>query len=438
MPTYEEARVEAGQYMEQKNYAACETLCDQLLGITLKDSWVLAMLGSLHSMHQRHGHAILFFQRAVSEKPDFHEAWNGLGVALRGVGHEEAARECYLKAIELSPVPSYYANLGGSYVNSGEPEKGIEYSRKCIELEPDNKVAWSNLSLALLETGNWDEGFSAYLRRKQLEQFTSRDYGCPAWDGKPTELLVVHGEQGLGDEIMFMTCVEDLLKVQKDVVLEVSPRLVKLVQNSFPDTKVYASPEEVLEKHVPTAQTAIGDLGYWFRRNGKFPGTPYLKPVTAIREPGDRPRIGISWYGGSRKTHSYARNFPIKWWKPLLELNAEFISLQYGPYGKSESEQLGIAHEQAEIDDLDALAARIAGCDLVVTVCNTTVHMAGALGVPCFVFVPHRAAWRYGVKGEEMAWYKSVKLYRQAQDQPWPEVVERVTGDVKKLIEAGE
>ena len=432
MPTYEEARVEAGQLFEKRNYVGCEILCDQVLGITLKDYWILGMLGSLHAMNKRHGHAILFFQRAILEHPGFSEGWNGLGISLRTIGHEEEARECYKRALEIEQKPEYWANLGGSYVNAGEPEKCIEYSKKAIELNPQFSLAANNMALALLEMGKWDEGFTAYQERKRTPTWSQRDYGCPEWDGKPTELLIVHGEQGLGDEIMFLTCIEDLRKVQPNIVIEASPRLVGLLRNTF-DCPVYGTPEEVLQHHKPTAYIAMGDLGYWFRRDGSFSRKPYLKSSYTYPT-GDRPRIGISWYGGKRETHSYARNFAVHMWKPVLENDAEFISLQYKPYGKGESDQLGISHDQEWIDDLDKLAARIKSCDLVISVCNTTVHMAGALGVPCFCFVPHRAAWRYGISGEKMPWYDLVKLYRQEKDQNWTEVIQRVKEDVGRLL----
>lgn len=436
MPTYDESREAAGVLFQQKKYAECEHLCDHMLGVTLKDPWILAMLGSLHSMNGRFGHAIMFFQRAVNEDKTFSEAWNGLGIALRSVGQEEAARQCYEKAIEIEPKGEYWGNYAGTYINSGEPEKCIEYSKKALELKPDFPMAHSNMALALLEMKRWDEGFTEYMYRKTTDFWSQRDYKCPPWDGKPTELLVVHGEQGLGDEIMFLTCIEDLLKVQKNIVIEVSPRLTGLLTTTFPGIPIHPKPEDILEKYKPTAYMAMGDLGYWFRRNGQFPRKPYLKSSYSCST-GSRPRIGISWYGGSRKTHSYARNFAIKFWQPIIDCDAEVISLQYGPHGASEAAQMGITHNQEWIDDLDKLAAQIKSCDLVVSVCNTTVHMAGALGVPCFVFVPDRAAWRYGVEGEEMAWYESVRLFRQKKDQPWNEVVEVVAGEIDRLLKAG-
>ena len=433
MPTYDEARKTVEQLFIDGKYEECERLADHLLGITLKDPWVMGLLGTLHMKMDRQGHSLLFFQRAISLDPTIVESWNGLGAALRNVGQEDAARECYKKALEIDPKNvGVWSNLAGTYVNYGEPEKCIEYAQKALEIDPNFSKPKTNMGMAYLEMGEFDKGFDFYRSRKQVETYNSRDYKCPEWDGKNTKCLVLHGEQGIGDEIMFLTCFEDLKKRVDNIVVECTPRLVNTMRNTL-GVPCYGKPKEVLENHKPTAWLAMGDLGYWFRRSGKFTDGVYLKPVK-IYPKGEKLRIGIGWYGGTRKTHDYARNFPAPFWKPILShKNVEYISLQYGPHGKQEANEFGIKHDQESIDDLDTLIGMVKSCDLVITVCCTLVHIAGALGVPCWVFAPKRIAWRYGTKGS-MPWYKSVKLYRQGERE-WQSVVEEVNQDLGKLLE---
>jgi ADP-heptose:LPS heptosyltransferase len=88
------------------------------------------------------------------------------------------------------------------------------------------------------------------------------------------------------------------------------------------------------------------------------------------------------------------------------------------------AKKLDIPHDQTAIDDVSSLAAMIKSCDLIITVCNTAVHLAGALGVPCWVLTPNKPAWRYGY-GERMPFYKSVRLIQQRTDE-WPDVIDRV------------
>ncbi len=74
--------------------------------------------------------------------------------------------------------------------------------------------------------------------------------------------------------------------------------------------------------------------------------------------------------------------------------------------------------------DFLSLHERIASCDLVISVCQTAVHQAGAMGVPCWVLTPRNAAWRYC--GERMPWYNSVELFRQEVAGEWSPVVDRI------------
>ncbi len=434
MPTYDEAKKTVEQLYLAEKYEECERLADHLLGITLKDAWVMGLLGTLHMKLDRIGHSLLFFQRAISLDPKMVEAWNGLGAALRNVGQEDASRECYRKALEIDPMNTgVWSNLAGSYVNYGEPEKCVEYATKALELDPDFDKPKTNMGMAYLEMGDFYRGFDLYRFRKNVQGYTLRDYPCPEWRGEETDCLVLHGEQGIGDEIMFLTCFEELKRYAKNVVVECTPRLVKTMSHTL-GVPCYGKPKDVMDNHKPTAWLAMGDLGYWFRRHGKFTDGVYLKSTQTYPK-GDKFRIGIGWYGGTRKTHDYARNFPAAFWEPLLKHDVEYISLQYGPHGKSEADVFGITHDQESIDDIDSLIAMVKSCDLVLSVCCTLVHMAGAQGVPCWVFAPKRIAWRYGARGE-MPWYKSVRLFRQG-DRTWPSVIEEVNQNLRQHLTLG-
>jgi len=81
--------------------------------------------------------------------------------------------------------------------------------------------------------------------------------------------------------------------------------------------------------------------------------------------------------------------------------------------------------------DLHAQAALFAACDCVVTVVQTAVHIAGAVGTPAYVLTPMRPSWRYGVEGFAMPWYKSVRLFRQTFDNDWGHVIAQVTTKVE-------
>jgi hypothetical protein len=87
-----------------------------------------------------------------------------------------------------------------------------------------------------------------------------------------------------------------------------------------------------------------------------------------------------------------------------------------------------VHHWQEAIDDYDETAALVGALDLVVSVCTSVIHLAGALGKPAWVMVPLIPEWRYMSEGESMPWYPSVRLFRQRRYRQWNGVIDRVAG----------
>ncbi len=79
-------------------------------------------------------------------------------------------------------------------------------------------------------------------------------------------------------------------------------------------------------------------------------------------------------------------------------------------------------------DDYDRTCDLVAGLDLVITVCTTVMHLAGALGVPCWVMTPYRAPWVMGVEGDKLPMYNSARVFRQAKGETdWSGVISRIS-----------
>jgi ADP-heptose:LPS heptosyltransferase len=79
-----------------------------------------------------------------------------------------------------------------------------------------------------------------------------------------------------------------------------------------------------------------------------------------------------------------------------------------------------------QLSDIDVFAAQIAALDLVITIDNSTAHLAGALGVPVWLLLPYAADWRWLDAGEKSAWYPTMRLFRQPKLRDWQSVIERV------------
>ena len=178
----------------------------------------------------------------------------------------------------------------------------------------------------------------------------------------------------------------------------------------------------------------IGDLPQQFRRHrSNFPDhhgylvadqnrVDHWRSLLAQR--GGKPKIGVSWRGGTEHTRTAVRTMQVTALSQLTQAcNADWVCLQYGDVtddmAKARQAGVDLAYWPESIKDLDEFAALITALDLVVTVCNTTVHYAGALGKPVWVMAPRIPEWRYGLHSTVMPWYPSSTLFRQAVDGDW-------------------
>jgi hypothetical protein len=409
------------------DYGRAEYLYCKIISHAENHSAAYHGIGTLYAQLHAHGRAITFLKKAIEIEPKANGAMENLAAVYREMEDRDRARHWGEKALALAKTPIALSNMAGTYINDGDPEPALKWADEALALgdHPFRPQAMNHKALALLEMGRFTEGWEVYDARLDLPNFTRRVFSCPMWDGKPVKRLAIHGEQGLGDEIMFMTLWPQLKHLAEEVEIEVATRLVTLMQRSFPEAKVYGKHED--RPFEPDAYIPMGSLP---RLCWPVKKNTYLKPPGTYPK-GTRKRVGLSWHGGTLVTHSRLRNVPVSDWKTFLGLDAEFISLQYGDRA-DEAEELGIPHDAEAIADLDKLAAMIMSCDLVISVCNTTVHMAGALGVPCIVLTPKAAAWRYGLTGGKMVWYDSPILVRQ--DGPWADAFVRAKLKAEELL----
>jgi hypothetical protein len=256
--------------------------------------------------------------------------------------------------------------------------------------------------------------------------------------------MLVYAEQGLGDEIMFASCIPDVLHRCRDVVIECNTRLEPLYKRSFPAAVVRGAEkneDKAWLAQLPRIdfQVAVGSLPLHFRRSrAQFPAHQgYLiadpqrvaKWRSRLGTSAARLRVGIAWRGGSLRTKQATRSIPLERWVPLLGCrDIEFVGLQYGETARElaslcSAHQVTVRHLGDSLADFDELAAAIETLDLVITVDNTVAHLAGALGREVWILLANAPEWRYPRHGTEMPWYPSARLFRQTQSRAWEPVM---------------
>jgi hypothetical protein len=288
-------------------------------------------------------------------------------------------------------------------------------------------------------------------------QSKGQQFPQPWWLGEPLagRSLLAWAVQGLGDQIMFCNPVPDLIRAGERLVLQCDPRLERLFARSFPGVTVVPRGKEGrgrIERAAPELQVPMSQLPVYLRRSREsFPRhRGYLRAAPArvehwrerLEALGPGAKIGVSWVGGTAKTGKARRSMALDDWLPLLRLpGLRFVSLQYTDCSAElarlrDAHGIEVAHWQEAIDDYDETAALVSALDAVASVCTAVVHLAGALDRPAYVAVPWWPAWCFMLEGEEMPWYPSVRLFRQASPADWQPVIERIAAETGRLARA--
>jgi len=425
--------------------------------------------------------------RAVALTPGNAGSHVNLGRALRAAGAGDAAVAAFTRALTLAPdcAPAL-SNLVIVHRERDDLDEAVRTARRAIALLPDSALALTNLGVCLqygaadaalacfgralriapgdaevrrllgllqMECGILAEGFANYEWRWSSSGFDQprRSFPQPRWDGGDLagRRLLLWGEQGVGDELIYSGMIPDLIEAGVDCALECDPRLVPILQRSFPAVEVVPrtpalNPPDLSRPagvHCP-----LGSIGRWLRPDvSRFPSRASYLVADGTRRRRIRDRygaeapgnllVGVSWRS---KNTDFGRNksLDLLSWAPLLtQPGITFVNLQYGDCREdleAVRRALGVTVlADAEIDamrDLDGFAAQVAALDLVISTSNTTVHMAGGLGVPTWVLLPagQGRIWYWFDGRDDSPWYPSLRLFRQRQPGDWRPVVDRL------------
>jgi len=421
---------------------------------------VLWNLGMLLIERERHAEALALADEALAAAPAHGRALLLRGDALANLSRFEEAVATFqripttgdLAADALTKEALAQAALQ-------RYDAALALLDRAIALRPGDLFATFRRAIVRLATrdfGGWDD----YEARWRLPFFLARSGGvvtrelAPRLTLKPTlddlagQRVLLLGEQGIGDEVMFASLIPDLIGVAKAVACVCDERLVGLFSASFPGVS-FAGPRQArISLAAIDRFVAMGSLGGLFRpTEAAFPGTPYLAPRPEARARWAerlgprrrRLRIGLSWRGGLPTTRRSLRSLDWTQLAPILDLpDCEFVSLQYGDVAAElAAAPVPIrAFAPGEIDDFEELAALTAGLDAVVSVQTALVHLCGAIGQPCLTLVPHNPEWRYTAVGSTMPWYRSVRLFRQAEPGNWAPVVAQAADALRARLGA--
>lgn len=429
--------------------AADEGTRDQALRLLLpkvrenpNDPSLLFLLGFVFQKSEKPELAYQVNKRAADLDPSQFIVWHNLGKAAYECQLYDEAEMYWRRALKLKPDNAPSVD-GIALINLNRCEYGqaIEWANRSLKLDPTCMDSAVNRGMSYLALRKWKEGWEGYNlnvginsdRREMVYGDETR------WDGSKGKVIAAYGAQGIGDEISFASCLPDLIRDSKEVVIECDSRLKHVFRRSFGcevyGTRYQEGKKPWYGKYAFDGRVSICQLPQFYRnRDEDFPGTPYLKPDPEMAlqwralfdSLGPEPKVGISWTGGRNHTGKARRSVTLETLLPILRNKAHFISLQYhDPSDEIEAfeERHGIKIHHwphgVQTQDYDPTIALISQLDLVISVTTTVIHAAGAVGKECWCLVPEKVMWRYGTTGSQFSWAKSVTLYRQ-KGREWP------------------
>ncbi len=321
-----------------------------------------------------------------------------------------------------------------------------------------------NFSLMLLRRGLLKRGWELFehgrrvpngrgaFQRTVFKAFSNSK--IPEWNGSSLsgKRLLINGEQGIGDVMMFTMLVPPLIKEAKKIGIITYDRLTPIYRRSFPECTIYDTKNLKRDKinyQDWDLQIPIGSLPMLRYQNiDKYSDLkPFLKTDQNIRnklmskyKSSNNKLIGFSWKGGGNAKQKRTKSLQLEEMLPLFKTpGIDWISLQYGNV-KAEIEEFNekynlnliVPEDIDPLKDMDRWCALVDCCDQIISAANTTIHGAGCQGIPTTVILSANPDWRWlGDPGTPCYWYPSVKVIQQAAIGNWFDAVDQITKDLE-------
>lgn len=395
---------------------------------------------------------IIAREKEILEKfPDNFSLLFNIALANKKMKNIKTAIQFYDKALKVNPA-SYLAwfNLSHLYSIEGEAENAVSALKICKKIKPNDLDTDYFLSLALMRTKNYDKGlklFETRLCRETALALQNKTYPNKAtkenlWKGEniKDKTIYVYYEAGFGDVIMFARYLPLLADKCKKILFLPQKPLVPL----FRDNPLGI--DEIIDKYIPECDmnfdvhAPLLSLPYLLKLKGdKVFAYPegYIRPNKELAAEykkkffdNNKIKVGIKWQGNTY--YDQDRVIPTHFFKPLIEVeNTQYYSFQTFEGSEDAKELDGIVDIGKDLIDFGQTAAALSNLDLVI--CNDTslAHLAGAMGIPCWIILPYEVNWRWHTDLSVCDWYDSVKLFRQHSVGDWQSVFDDILKEMK-------
>jgi Tfp pilus assembly protein PilF len=451
-PTYAKAWCNLGNALQMMGGAREATGCyERTLALDPKTVAARHNMGNAWMARRDYAQAEACFRETLAMDAERAEHFNSLGNALFQQRRNEEAEACYRKALAMDPgYAAVYTNLANVLMRRSSRAEMIRHYERALELDPKSAGGHYNLALAYLRQGRYAEGWREHEGRWDFRELRlrRRHFAARQWRGEmfrgekgQGETILLHAEQGLGDTLQFVRYAPLVAERGGRVVLEVQPRLVRLLRG-LPGVSRMVGRGEPLGEFAWQCPLMSLPLAFGTTVDTIPQRIPYLRAdeaeVRAARQrwPGAQLRVGIAWAGNPQYRSDEQRSMPLRALLPLATVTGiSWFSLQMGPAcGQMPGAQFPLIDASSASRDFAETAALVATLDLVITVDTSVAHLAGAMGVPLWVVLPLLADWRWMEERDDCPWYPGARLFRQPAAGDWAGALERLRGELERWV----
>jgi tetratricopeptide (TPR) repeat protein len=376
--------------------------------------------------------AVPSFQRVRAERPRDAAAAAALAAALRDAQQIDHAWTAAQDALALAPRDPV-ALLTAALIRHdlADFDGAMTLCEESLRVRPDS--AGARLTRGTLHHLRGDT--RAGWRDFEARALPQPDTGAQPWHGEALtgRSILLLGEQGVGDQLQFLRFVRhDAFARAARVVIACQPDAVSLLVAAgydavsrsapMPPTDFFAPllslparlPERVYESGVTAPYLVLSEVSARFAR------------AAGVR------RVGVVWAGNPAHRNDAVRSAPASLMRALIDAQPSltFVCLQHGASVAS----LGARNCSVPArGDWYETARQLSTLDLLITVDTGIAHLAGAMGVPTWIMLPHVPDWRWGASGECTPWYPSARLFRQPARGDWYAVLAQVSGALSEI-----
>ena len=404
-------------------------------------------LACLLQSRGEHAAATPLLRTAVAGMPEFANAWLGLGNTCLHDDDLAEAERCFRAAIAARPdFVEAHSNLGNALVAQQRLTEATASYQQALALRPDNPETSFACALALLLSGDFRTGWQYFEARRKVADLRwnyARRPGTPQWqpgmslDGARVLLLA---EQGAGDVLQFARYAPLLAARAAEVVLEAPAGMRALLaslqgvarvvewDDPAPGSDIacpllslplyFATTPHTVPHNVPYLRPPVERLDRW---------RDWLRPLRGRR-------IGLVCSGRPEHPLDRNRSIPLVTLAPILAADGcAFVMLQ-PELRERDAPALAASPSLCWpgplLTDFADTAAILQELDLLITVDTAVAHLAGALGRPVWLMLPHAPDWRWLLGRSDTPWYPTMTLYRQPAHGDWDTVVAAIRRDL--------